>query len=192
MLPAGSFSSKSINKGAFSYCLACKASCVMCSIWWARSIPVHFDSDFTHKLPAAFLFVPYCFNVQFATTADTNPVTVNTTMNNLGSTSQLYFCLHPMMPGVAHQTETHLPNPLMMTQRRPLAWHPLCQMHWVHRATPLPQSACPRALSILWQRKVLCRSTPWSLQAVYVLLDAGIIAGLRISIPMIYDEFYLH
>ncbi|KIM46428.1 hypothetical protein M413DRAFT_441521 [Hebeloma cylindrosporum] len=32
ILPAGSFSSKSINKGAFSYCLGCKASCVMCSI----------------------------------------------------------------------------------------------------------------------------------------------------------------
>ncbi|KAF8150924.1 hypothetical protein B0H34DRAFT_156740 [Crassisporium funariophilum] len=32
LLPAGSFNPKEINRGAFSYCLACKASCVACSI----------------------------------------------------------------------------------------------------------------------------------------------------------------
>lgn len=158
MVPAGSFSSKSINKGAFSYCLGCKASCVMCSIWWAHVLPFHFD--FNHKPPAAFLSVHYCFNVQFATTADTNPAIVNTTLNNPWSISQVCFCLHPTMPGAAHQTETHLPIPLTMMQCPPPAWQPVYQMHWVHRAMPLPQSACPRARLILWAHKVLCGSTP--------------------------------
>ncbi|KAF8960014.1 hypothetical protein BDZ97DRAFT_1922438 [Flammula alnicola] len=32
LLPAGSFNGNAISKGGFSYCLACKAPCVMCSI----------------------------------------------------------------------------------------------------------------------------------------------------------------
>lgn len=62
LVPAGSFSGRAINQGAFSYCLGCKASVVMCSIWsilyptFLQLQLIHFSFPFSRLPVRALLF----------------------------------------------------------------------------------------------------------------------------------------